>query len=135
MRIAILVLAAVGGLASGGLGLKWVSDAGKAKQLVREVEKLGIAPDAVKEVGRVETAGYLLLVSMLAAVGGAVAVYLGKTKVAGPVLLAAALLPALFTMKALVATIFLVAAGGLCFALKPGPSVREQAETYLRRAG
>ena len=58
-----------------------------------------------------------------------------RPKVAGPVLLAAAVLPALFTLKALVATIFLVAAGGLCFALKPGPSVREQAETYLRRAG
>ncbi len=134
MRIAVLVLVAGGGLTSGLLGLKWASDAARARELVREVEKLGIAPDAVREVTRVERAGYLLLVAMLAGCGAAAAVYLGKEKVAGPVLLAAAVIPALFTAKALVGTALLLVAGGLCFALKPGRSVREQAETYLRRA-
>ncbi|MBN9523955.1 hypothetical protein J0H58_36510 [bacterium] len=133
MRMTVLVLAAVGGLASGALGLKWVSDAAQSRELVREIEKLGIAPDAVGEVTRVERAGYLLLVSMLAGFGAAAAVYLGKEKVAGPALLAAVVIPALFTAKALVGTFLLLVAGGLCFALKPGRSVREQAETYLRR--
>lgn len=134
MRIAVLVLAAVGGLASGALGLKWVRDAATGRELVREVERLGIAPDAVREVARVERAGYLLVVSMLVGFGAATLAGLGREKVAGPVLLAAAVVPALFTAKALVATVFLIAAGGLCFALRPGRSAREQAETFLRGA-
>jgi hypothetical protein len=134
MRIAVLVLMVGGGLTSGILGLKWMGDAAKSRELVREMEKLGIAPDAVREVVRVERAGYLLLVSMMAGFGAAAAVYLGKEKVAGPVLLVAAVIPALFTVKALVGTTLLLAAGGLCFALKPGRSVREQAEAFLRQA-
>ena len=134
MRVAVLVLAVVGGLAAGFLGLRWVSDAGEARALLKTMEVLGVAKEALAEVRAHETAGYLLIVSMLAAFGAAVASWRGMNKVAGGVLIGAALVPAVFAAKSLVFTIFLLVAGGLSFAVKPGaPSPRELIDRYRRK--
>jgi hypothetical protein len=126
MRIAVLVLAVVGGLTAGFLGLRWVSDAREAPKLLKMAEELGVSKEALAEVRAHETAGYLLIVSMLAAFGAAVASWRGEHKIAGGLLIGAALVPALFAAKSLVFTIFLLVAGGLSFAIKPGePSLRE----------
>ena len=119
MRIAVMILCAIGALSSGFLGLKWVSDANKANELLKVAERLGVAKDEIAKLKSVKTAGYLLMLSAVGAIGAAVAVHLRKEKVAGGVLLAAALIPALFAAKSLVFTIFLLVAGGLCFAIKP----------------
>ena len=131
MRIAVLVLAVFGGLAAGFLGLSWVGDAGEARERLKTMEELGVSKAAIAEVRAFETAGYLLIVSMLAAFGAAVASWRGMHKVAGGMLIGAALVPAVFAAKSLVFTIFLLVAGGLSFAVKPGaPSPRELIERY-----
>ena len=122
MRIAVVVLCALGGLSSGLLGLKWVSDANKAQKLMAVAEELGIAKDAVAKMKSIKTSGYLLVLSGLGAFGAAAAVTTRKEKTVGGVLLVAAIVPALFAAKALVATFFLLVAGGLCFAIKPAPA-------------
>jgi hypothetical protein len=122
----VAVLAVVGGVAAGFLGLSWVSDAGKARELLKRAEELGVAKEALAEVRAHETAGYLLIVSMLAAFGATAASWRGMNKVAGGVLIGAALVPAVFAAKSLVFTILLLVAGGLSFTVKPGePSLRE----------
>jgi hypothetical protein len=135
MRIAVLVLAVVGGMAAGFLGLRWVNDAGEARELVKAMEELGVSKSALAEVRSHETAGYLLIASMLAAFGAAAASWRGMHKVAGGMLIGAALVPAVFAAKSLVFTIFLLVAGGLSFAVKPGaPSPRELIDRYRRKA-
>jgi hypothetical protein len=134
MRVAVLVLAVFGGLAAGFLGLSWVSDASEARELLKTAQELGVAKEALAEVRAHETAGYLLIVSMLAAFGAAAASGRGMNKVAGGVLIGAALVPAVFAAKSLVFTIFLLIAGGLSFAVKPGePSPRELIDRYRRK--
>ena len=134
MRVAVLVLAVVGGLAAGFLGLSWVSDAGEARELLKTAEALGVAKEALAEVRAHETAGYLLIVSMLAAFGATVASRRGMNKVAGGVLIGAALVPALFAAKSLVFTILLLVGGGLSFAVKPGaPSPRGVIDRHRRK--
>jgi hypothetical protein len=135
MRIAVLVLAVVGGLAAGFLGMKWVSDVGEARKQLKKMEEFGVAKEALAEVRAHERAGYLLIVSMLAAFGAAAASWHGMNKVAGGVLIGAALVPALFAAKSLVFTIFLLVAGGLSFAVKPdAPSPRELFDRSRRKA-
>lgn len=122
MRIAALILGLLGALASLGLGAKWVSDYNQFKDTIAQMESMaaqsGVASDAVKELDNLKTAGYLMIVMGLASVAGAI-LALKKAKVAAIIFILGFLLPAIFSMKTLLATFFLLLAGILAFIAKP----------------
>lgn len=131
MRGAILGLAIFGALAGGFLGMRWLGDADKVREAAKLVEDLGLSDNpevkaSLAKASSLVTAAYLLIVGALVAVPAAV-VGLKKpeyTKVAGAVLIACAAVPAIFAMKSLVFTFFLVIAGGLCLKRAAGPMTK-----------
>jgi hypothetical protein len=135
MRIAVLVLAVLGSMSAGFLGVKWVSDAGKYRDLIKTAEKLGVAPDAVRQAGRLETAGYLLMLAAPVGLAGGAASMLGRKRVAAGLLIGAAVVPCLFAAKALLFTFLLLVAAGLALAVKSTePMFRTRLEAIMSRA-
>jgi hypothetical protein len=125
MRIAVLVLAVFGAMGAGLLGMMWLSDASKVNETTKIVKDLGLADDpkvkeAIAKANSHVTAAYLLLVAAVVALPAAIAnlILPGKSKIIGIVLLACAIIPAVFAAKSLVFTFFLLIAGGLCLAMK-----------------
>ena len=121
-------------LCSGALGLKWISDSSKVNEAMKAVESLGLG-DNPEIKAAVAKARFLVIAAYLLVLGAVVAVVTTvvwmkrpeMTKIYGGVLIACALVPALFAAKSLVFTFFLVVAGGLCLAGKSSvPAVRPQ---------
>ncbi len=143
MRIAVLILAVLGGLACLGLGLVWKASADsplarEVLEIKKEIEK-GAKDDpeffnkrgmsetkfreAMSDLDRVLRAMWILLgVGPLAIVGGVVAM-MGKRFVAGPILLVAGIAPLPFAPITIITTFFVLVAGGLAFLIKPSASV------------
>lgn len=115
MRIVIVVLTALGVLASLFLGMKWLGDYNAAKELVESAAALGVN---TAELDSYVRGAYALIAGAGIAVVGAVFALKWKGKQAAIALLVAGLLPAVFAPKALVFTFFLVLAGALSFKLK-----------------
>lgn len=121
MRIAVIILVIVGTLASIGLGIKWLSDFNTYKTEISAVEDLKSDPDvaqALKDMEKLRTCSYALIVCGILAL---VSVFLmGKIgKIAAAIILASAIIPAIFSPISLAFTFFFVIAGILAFFVKP----------------
>jgi hypothetical protein len=123
MKIAALILGIIGALATAGLGSKWVSDYNDNKQLIESLEKVSASigggdNPAMAELNRTKNAGYLMIVLGIAALGAAGFVF-KQSKIAGGLMVAAAVIPALLAPKSLVFSFFLIIAGVLALLAKP----------------
>ena len=116
MRIAVLILAIIGALASAALGMKWISDTNKFKETLDLAQKMGVD---MSEMDRLLKAAYALLAGSALAIVGGVLAMMRKGKIAAPVLGLAVLVPAVLTPKTLLATFFLAIAAGLSLLVKP----------------
>ena len=131
MKIAVIIVGILGALAFGALGSKWVSDYESNKHTIVAMAKLAHSfggkgnevDEAIKGVERTKTAGYLMIVFALVAIGASVMV--GKLgKISGGALLAAAIIPAALAPASLLAGFLLIIAGvlGLFVKTKPRPA-------------
>lgn len=116
MRIAALILGILGGLAAGALGMTWISDYNKTKALIESVGALGAD---LSEIQGMVTAAYIMLAGMLGGIAGGILTWKGKGKIAGPIMVVLAILPAFFAGKALVFTFLLLVGGVLAVVSKP----------------
>jgi hypothetical protein len=116
MRIAGLILGILGGLAAGFLGMKWMGDANSLKGQIEVVRKMGVNMD---ELDKMATASYLLIGAMVAGIVGGILAMMGKGKIAAWLMLAGAILPAIWAPKSLVFTCILLLGGIVGFFAKP----------------
>lgn len=116
LRISIIVLALLGALASGALGIKWISDANESAAQIETLEAMGMD---TSELNQILTGAYMLLGSMVLGIAGAVAAFRRKMVPTSALLLLAGVAPALFTAKVLIFTWLLILAGLLALRLKP----------------
>jgi hypothetical protein len=116
MRIVGLCLGVIGGLLAGMLGVTWMRDANRMRELVDTARSLGVDTG---EVDKLVLAAYLLLAVMIVGIVAGVLAFKGKGKIAAPLMILSALAPALFAPKALVFTFLLLLGGLLSFAARP----------------
>ena len=126
-RHALLVL----GLIAAVIGIGWLlTRPGGAPGRPTDPEAVALYQRGLRAFARRTPGGAAEAVS---AFGAAVASWRGKHQVAGGVLIGAALVPALFAASSLVFTFFLLVAGGLSFAVKPGMSSPQELFDRYRR--
>ncbi len=116
MRIVGLILGVLGGLLAGMLGITWMRDANRMRELVDAARNLGVDTG---EVDKLIIAAYILLVAMIVGLVAGVLAFRGKGKIAAPLMILGALAPAIFAPKALVFTFILLVGGLFSFAAKP----------------
>lgn len=116
MRIAAFILGILGGLCAAALGITWLSDAAELQDQIAAAEAAGVSVDSLI------TAGYLLVAALFLGVAGGVLALMRKGKIAAPVLIASAVLPAIFEPQSLVFSFLLIIAGLLALGAKPKPS-------------
>lgn len=116
MRITGLILGVIGGLLAGTLGLTWMQDANRMRELIAAARNLGVDTG---EVDKLIIAAYILLAAMVVGIVAGVLAFKGKGKIAAPLMILGAIAPALFAPKALVFTFILLLGGLLSFAAKP----------------
>jgi hypothetical protein len=116
MRITSLILGVIGGLLAGTLGLTWMQDANRMRELIAAARNLGVDTG---EVDKLIIAAYILLVAMVVGIVAGVLAFKGKGKIAAPLMILGAIAPAFFAPKALVFTFILLLGGLLSFAAKP----------------
>lgn len=116
MRIAGLILGIIGGLLAGMLGMTWMRDANRMRELIETAKSLGVDTG---EMDKLVIAAYILLAVMVVGIVAGVLAFRGKGKIAAPLMILGAIAPALFAPKALVFTFILLLGGLLSFAAKP----------------
>ncbi|HEV2841101.1 MAG TPA: hypothetical protein VGW39_07250 [Chthoniobacterales bacterium] len=116
MRILGLILGILGGLIAGFLGMKWMGDADSLKTSIEAARKLGAN---MAELDKMVTASYMLIGAMLAGIVGGILAMMGRGKIAALLMLAGALLPAIWVPKSLVFTCILLLGGIVSFFAKP----------------
>jgi len=116
MRILGLILGILGGLAAGFLGMKWMGDAESMKGQIELARKMGVN---MAELDKMLTASYMLLGAMVAGIVGGVLAMMGKGKIAALLMLAGAILPAIWVPKSLIFTCLLLLGGIVSFFAKP----------------
>ena len=127
MKIAALVLGLIGAILVAGLGAKWVSDFDKNKETIAQLEKFsgalgGAGHQAMAQLESTRRAGYAMIPLGLLALAASVLV-LKRSKPAGAVMIAAAVIPAVFAPSTLIFSFFLIIAGVLALLAKPKPGV------------
>jgi hypothetical protein len=125
MKIAALIVGLIGALLTAGLGAKWISDAGHADEAAAQIEKLtgspgggAIGADLVKSLKRFETAGWVMALLGVLALAAAVLVF-KFNRPSGGVMIAAAIVPAIFAPQSLIVGFLLLVAGALALFAKP----------------
>ena len=116
MRIAGLILGILGGLIAGFLGMKWMGDADSLKGQIELARRAGVN---MAELDKMATASYLLIGAMLAGIVGGILAMMGKGKIAALLMLAGAILPAIWAPKSLIFTCLLMLGGIVSFFAKP----------------
>lgn len=119
MRIAVIVLAVLGALASGFLGVNWLNTLSALNGL-SELERATAYQMAAAQGQSLDQMGIAAIVLVIGAFVGFVAAFLAlksKYQLAGALLLGAGILPVLFQGKAVVFTALLIVAGGLALVL------------------
>lgn len=119
MKIAVIILAVLGALASGFLGVNWLntlSTLGGMSELERATAH-SMAAAQGQSLDKMGTAAILLVVGAFAGGVGAFLAMKNRFSLAGALLLGAGILPVLFQGKAVVFTALLIVAGGLAFLL------------------
>jgi hypothetical protein len=141
MRVAVLVLGILGGLGAGALGVLWLMNCNKDRDIIELLRSdpnlrdanLGIPGqafiqtprDAIREYDRRVRAYPFLLAGLLLGVVGGVLALLGRGK-SGAVLLALACLgPAVLNPWSLIFTFLLPVAAGLSLFVRPRPQPDE----------
>ncbi|GEM_PF-5502451 len=124
MRFAALVFGLIGGVLSGSLGAKWLSDCFERRAEVEEVRQVagGALSNEFEQLDRrVRAAWCLIGASIVGLVGGFLAV--GRMgKAAGFLFVAATVVPAVCAVETLLVTFFLGGAAVLAFAIRPVPA-------------
>lgn len=119
MRIAALILGILGGLASGALGMTWISDYNKSKELIESMKAMGAAGAELGALDGMVTAAYIMLAGLVIGIVGGILALKGKGKIGGPLMIIFAILPAFFAGKALIFTFLLLIGGVLAVISKP----------------
>jgi hypothetical protein len=123
MRIAALIVGLLGALITTGLGAKWVADYKDNRATIEKLTQVGGAlgasgAEALAQLERMHKASYVMVVLGLFAIVASVLV-LKKSKPSGAVLIAAAVVPAIFAPSTLIFSFLLIIAGLLAIAAKP----------------
>lgn len=122
MKTLVIVLGIVGSLCALGLGSVWVTDYNKYKETMDSLASMPGAEENMAEFNNLGKAAYILIVGGL--IGIVASLLVGKFgKISAGILIAIAIIPAIFAAKALVGTFLLLIAGGLAFRVKPTPDV------------
>jgi len=119
MKIAIVILAVLGALASGFLGMNWLNDL-SALEGMSELERMAAKSMAAAQgqsLDKMGAAALILIFGAIAAFVGAFFAIKGRYSLAGGLLLGAGILPVLVQPQAVVFTAFLIVGGGLAFFL------------------
>ena len=119
MRILGLILGILGGLAAGFLGMKWMGDANHLKASIDAARKMGVN---MAEVDKMATAAYMLIGAMVAGIVGGILAMMGRGKIAALLMLAGAIVPAIWVPKSLIFTCLLLLGGIVSFFAKPRQS-------------
>jgi len=125
MRIAALIVGLLGSLLVTGLGAKWLADFKANKALIEQFAgALGGAAnnEALVQLERTHRAAYFMVILGILAIAASVFV-LKKTKPSGAVMIAAAVIPAMFAPSTLVFSFLLIIAGILALVAKPKTAV------------
>ena len=86
-------------------------------------DQIAVAEAAGVSVGSIVTAGWLLVLALGLGIAGGVLALLRKGRIAAPVLLVAAIAPAVFEPKSLVFSFLLIVAGLLALGATPRPAM------------
>ena len=116
MRILGLILGILGGLLAGCLGWKWLDDANHVKAMMDVARSAGAN---MAELDKTVMAGRMLIGSMAAGIVGGILAMMGKGKIAALLMLAGAIVPAIWAPKSLIFTCLLVIGGIVSFFAKP----------------
>lgn len=119
MKTAVIVLAILGALASGFLGINWLNNLsalGGMSELERATAHAMAAAQG-QSLDKMGTAAIILVIGAFVGLVGAFLVMKNKYQLAGVLLLGAGILPVLFQGKAVVFTALLIVTGGLAFLL------------------
>lgn len=116
MRITGLILGILGGLVAGFLGMKWMGAAESLKGQIELARKMGVN---MAEVDKMVTASYMLIGAMVAGIVGGVLAFMGRGKIAALLMLAGAIVPAIWAPKSLIFTCLLLLGGIVSFFAKP----------------
>jgi hypothetical protein len=115
MRILGLILGILGGLLAGCLGWKWLDDANHVKAMMDVARSAGAN---MAELDKTVMAGRMLIGSMAAGIVGGILAMMGKGKIAALLMLAGAIVPAIWAPKSLIFTFLLIIGGIVCFFVK-----------------
>jgi hypothetical protein len=129
MRVTVLILAILGALCAGGLGVKWLSDYYKLKDLVEVGRELAKddpkRKEEVEKLDRLVLTAYILIGSAVVGILAGVLVMRGNGLIGGPLLLVAGAVPPAVSGKpeVILFTFFLLLAGllGVFVRKKPAP--------------
>ncbi len=116
MRIGALITGILGGLLSAMLGMKWQADANEHAELLEAAKSLGAD---TAQLDAILTASWFMVGGLVVGIVGGVLALKGRGKIGGALMLATALIPGLFTGKALVGTFVLAIGGVLALLSKP----------------
>lgn len=119
MKTTVIVLAILGSLASGFLGINWInslSALGGMSELERATAH-SMAAAQGQSLDKMGTAALILVIGALVGLVGAFLAMKNKFSLAGGLLVGAGILPVLFQGKAVVFTALLIVAGALAFVL------------------
>jgi hypothetical protein len=116
MRILGLILGILGGLLAGCLGWKWLDDANHVKAMMDVARSAGAN---MAELDKTVMAGRMLIGSMAAGIVGGILAMMGKGKIAALLMLAGAIVPAIWAPKSLIFTFLLIIGGIVSFFAKP----------------
>ncbi|MBB5517349.1 hypothetical protein [Amphiplicatus metriothermophilus] len=117
MKIAIVILAVLGAIAAGFLGVKWLGDL-SALGNMSELQRMAVRSAAAAQgqsLDKMGAAAFLLILAFLAGLAGAFFTLKNRLPLAGGLLVGAGLVPVLIQPQAVVFTFLLIAAGGLAF--------------------
>lgn len=126
LRVSVLILAVIGGLFSGGLGMAWLAQASSPEvQTMRKLastlaEESGAqeVKDNLARLDRMVRSSYFLLLAAPLGVVGGVLVVLGRTRLGGALMLAAVPVPLALSTLTLMSLYFLLV-GGVVALLTP----------------
>lgn len=116
MRILGLILGILGGLLVGFLGMKWLGDADKLKTQIALMRSAGAN---MAELDKMIMASYMMIGAMVAGIVGGILAMMGKGKIAALLMLAGAILPAIWAPKSLIVTWILLLGAIVSFFAKP----------------
>jgi hypothetical protein len=121
MRTGAVILGVLGSLTAVLLGIKWLSDANEMKATLESLQASGAD---LSQINGLINAAYCLIGALVLGIAGVVVTLKKDGKLGGALMLVGAVLPAIFTAKALLGTFLLLVGGVLALLSKPRASAR-----------